>query len=342
MQALERELRFHFVNNGRLPVNSVYIGGGTPSILTAQHIRSLSKMIQSSFDVSSEAEITLEVNPSSVTIEKVHAWRDASINRVSLGVQSFCKEHLEILGRTHGPEDVERDLGLLRSNGIRNINIDMIYAIPTQSLADWKREVDLCLAHDPTHISAYSLIIEPHTYMHRLVKENKRQPIEDDLQTMMVQHINQRLQSSGWHLYEVSNYAKPGYESIHNQKYWKCRPTLGFGLGAHSFTGSLRYANTRNLNHYIRFAKTNQFVVEQMEIQTLEQRRKDYIMMNMRLFEGFSLEEYQAEFHESFIERYEEIIQRYTSLGFLEIVNGRISFTEKGMYISNRFFIEVI
>src|SRR6266550_1991208 len=235
VDALERELSFARERYAFQELETVYLGGGTPSLLPADLMSRLLAFIRRTFDVASDAEVTLEANPASTDEAKVAAWLEGGVNRLSLGVQGFDPRALAVLERKTDAAQATRAFGLARAMGVANISIDLIYAVPYQSLETWLDTLRRAIALEPDHVSTYCLSFEEGTLLYRRRAEGKVPEIETDLQLDQLDAACTELESAGFRRYEVSNWSRPGFESRHNQAYWRCRPVYGAGAGAHSY-----------------------------------------------------------------------------------------------------------
>ena len=271
-----------------LELETIYFGGGTPSILSAELFSELAAELPPERNFS---EFTLEVNPATVTDAKAQAWRAAGVNRISLGAQSFDAETLELLGRQHGPKDVTETCALLRSHGFDNINIDLMFALPGQSLAGWESTLEAALACRPNHVSAYALTYEEDTpFFERLQRGEWRQDEEREIK--MFKRTREVLSAAGLVDYEISNFAKPGFESRHNLAYWRGADYLGLGPSACSTIGSLRWRDVPNTGAYVERVARGESVREELEKLDPATRTKERIMFGLRMREGVDLAEF--------------------------------------------------
>ena len=318
-------------------INSIFFGGGTPSILKGEDFLKIVEKINESFDLLEPYEFTVEVNPATLTEEKVDAFKKAKVNRISIGMQSIHENELKILGRIHTYEDFEHTFNMLREAGFKNISIDLMYGIPHQTVTSFSETIDRVTALSPEHISAYALIIEEGTPFYEM-REGLPLPTEDE-ECDMYDILCARLGTAGYSHYEISNYAKDGKMSMHNLKYWHDEEYIGIGLSAHSYYGGKRFYNTDSFEEYFENfgAKYRKEENEKVGIDKFE-----YAMLALRLSDGFSLSEYENLFGEKFAIGKESLINAYVDNGFLKIENGRIFLTDKGFYISNTILSELL
>ena len=310
-------------------VDSIFFGGGTPSLLTPNEFRRINEAIRSTFLVTSDCEFTVEANPGTVNEEILDCFVDCGVNRLSIGLQSIHENELKTLGRIHNLNNFMNSFYLARRAGINNINVDLMYGIPEQTKESFSETLDAITALSPEHISLYGLIIEEGTPFFDW-KNNLSLPAEDD-ECDMYYFAADYLRDRGFVHYEISNYAKPGYECRHNLKYWRCEEYIGAGISAHSYYDSKRYGNSTVVNEYLSDFQTK----KEAETLDCEEKAYEYVMLRLRLKEGFSLVEYKNLFGKDFLAtRYSEI-QELCKNGYVIIDNDRISLTEKGFYVSN-------
>ena len=330
VEALERELTsIHAAGNvGRL--DTVYFGGGTPSLLPPELMSRLLRFIQHKFDVAPRAEVTLEANPGSTDEERLRAWLDGGVNRISLGVQGFDHRALAVLERRTDAAQAERAFALARRAGVRNVNIDLIYAVPYQSLDSWVETLRLGIALGPDHVSTYCLTFEEGTLLFRRRAEGKVPEVPSDLAWDQLDAACVELDAAGYKRYEVSNWARPGFESRHNLAYWRCRSVYGAGAGAHSYATDGRTAwrtwNVARPKDYIR----GPWLADSEE---LDNRKKDAeaLMLGLRTAEGTA-------------ERtgFEDEMAELAAGGLIVREGGRVRPTRRGMDLHNQIALAVL
>lgn len=316
-------------------VDTIYIGGGTPSLLSGEQLGRLLLRLKSVFDFSEELDFTLEANPGTLTRGKALAYRELGVNRISLGVQSIHENELKILGRIHNFDDFLDAFRILREVGFDNINLDIMYAIPEQTEDSLKKTLDKVIELSPEHISAYSLIVEEGTPFFR--DRDKLALPDEDTELNMYRLITDTLKSAGYGHYEISNYAKVGCESRHNLKYWRCEHYIGLGASAHSYIDRVRYSNPPSLDEYISGEYKRGITVL-----SDGNERFEYAMMHLRLLEGFLLSEYKERFGEDFLELRWGRVKEFIDLGYLTLSEGRLAITECGFYVSNYILSEIL
>lgn len=320
-------------------VSTIYIGGGTPSVLPAEWIQKILEKIHQKFEVEKNVEITIELNPGTANREKLETYKKMGINRLSIGVQSTQNRLLEMLGRIHQFEDFEKIYKEARSVGFNNINVDLMLGLPTQSLKDLEESLQKIIAWEPEHISVYSLILEEGTELEKLVSENKLEMISEDLEREMYWQTKKILEKNGYCHYEISNFAKKGFESKHNLACWEQEEYIGFGLAAHSYVDKKRFSNVDDLEEYIENRNENKIVHEK---QTFEEQAKEYMMLGLRKIEGVSISEFEQKFqvHPLFYFRFE--ISKLEEEGLLEVDLDAIRLTKKGLDLANLVFEEFV
>jgi len=272
-------------------IETIYFGGGTPSLLEITDLISLIKKIKSTFPITDNAEVTLEANPDDIDEEKLIGWKEIGINRLSIGVQSFFEEDLQWMNRAHDAQQAIDNLQLARKQ-FDNITIDLIYGHPLLTNEKWKQNVERVIALNIPHISCYALTIEPKTPLDKLIREKKKENVNQEKQAEQFTLLMQWLEDAGYEHYEISNFAKPGFRSKHNSSYWQGKKYLGLGPSAHSFNGLSRQWNISNNSVYIESLLKNELPFEK-EILTDTQKVNEYIMTSLRTIEGLDLEKVQ-------------------------------------------------
>lgn len=323
-------------------LDTIYFGGGTPSVLTPQQIKAILTKLNQVFIISDSAEITMEMNPESVTKEKVEAAIAGGVNRISLGVQSFNNQVLEIMGRLHREEMIYEKINLINRLGIENISIDLMFNNPKQTKEVLERDLDLAMELDIKHISIYSLMIEKNTQYERWINRNTFKIKDDDDEREMYYLIQKVLKENNFIQYEISNFSKPGYQSRHNQKYWHQEDYIGMGLGASGNLANIRYDNQDNFIHYFKdLDQLKKPVKETYELSKAE-RESEFIMLNMRLIEGMSISQINQEYEINFLDKYKEVIDKHLGTGLIELSKDRLYFTPKGLDLTNQFYLDII
>jgi len=292
--------------------------------------------------LSKSAEITIETNPGTITNEKLGIYKSCGINRISIGAQSMQDSELLSLGRIHSAAQTIEAINMIQKAGFTNYNIDLMLAIPNQTLKSLEDTLNKAVSLCPTHISAYSLIVEEGTPFSDMANAGNLFLPDEDTERGMYEFAVSFLKSHGYNHYEISNFAKQGYECRHNLKYWSCESYIGIGAAAHSYYDGKRYQNTSNTNAYINMINENKGCIIDEQILSFDDMVSEYIIMALRLTEGISLNDFYKRFGFKFEEKYENTIEKYTTAGFLEKTPTHIRFTPKGISVSNSILCEFV
>ena len=334
-------------------VNSIFFGGGTPSYLSAEEIGSVIQQVRSDFQIMPDAEITLEANPGDMTLEKLRAFGALGINRLSIGFQSLEERLLKLLGRRHSAEQAIEAFQLAREADFTNVNTDLMYGISYQTLDEWEATLRQTLSLEPDHLSLYALTLEGGTPMERWVRTGQLPEPDPDLAADMYLLAEDMLDKAGLRHYEISNWAKPGYESRHNLTYWRNLPYLGLGPGAHSYLEGHRFFNLKSPRDYMRKLQDAPWdnppvglqeafrsihVVQDVEPIGRELEMAETMMMGLRLHEGVSAKGFVERFGEGLLQHYDQEIQELTSLGLLELKEDALRLTDRGRLLGNEVF----
>jgi len=334
VEAYIDELLKEYDSYGISNLQTLYIGGGTPSVLPADQLEKLLTHLTKNLDLEELEEFTVEANPSDLTDEVLTVLAQSPVNRISLGVQSFDDKLLKKIGRTHTEAQVYSSIERLRAAGFENITIDLIYGLPNQTMEMVKRDVQKFLELDLPHVALYSLILEDHTvFMNRQRRGRLRLP-SDDRNADMYEYIIETLTAKGYSHYEVSNFGKIGYESKHNMTYWDNAEYYGVGAGASGYLEGIRYKNHGPVHHYLR--EENKRVNE--EVLTRKQRIEEEMFLGLRKKNGVSIERFHKKFGQTLEEVYGMIIEELTFQKMLFEADGRIQMTEKGFELGNEVF----
>lgn len=324
-------------------VTSIYIGGGTPSYLESQSIQQILAKLQAKIDFK-EVEITIEVNPGTVTEEKLKDYKEAGINRISIGLQSTEDRLLKQMGRIHTYEDFSDTYHLAQEIGFQNINVDLMLGLPNQTIEDLKRSLTKVVNLNPNHISIYSLIVEEKTKMAKLLEEGKLVLPEEEQERRMYWYVKDFLELKGYEHYEISNFAKKGKESKHNSNCWNQEEYIGFGVAAHSYLNRIRFRNLSNIKKYIQNIQTNQprKNIKIEEEQTLEEQKNEFMMLGFRKLEGVNIAKFKEKFVDNPIFLYRNKLNQLAKDGLIEIDLNYIRLTKKGLDLANLVFEEFI
>ena len=324
-------------------VKTIYIGGGTPSLIDSKYIVQIIEDIKLNFKIDEKAEITIEVNPGTVTLEKLEDYKRAGINRLSIGLQSTHEHLLKEIGRIHTYLDFLDTFRFAREAGFENINVDLMIGIPNQTLEEVKDSIEEIVSMEPEHISVYSLILEENTPLFKKVEEGLELPNED-LERKMYWAVKQTLEQNNYIHYEISNFAKKGYESKHNLDCWNQKEYIGFGIAAHSYTNGIRYSNIENIEQYIKNYdedKTEENLVFH-EKQDMEAMQKEYMLLGLRKIDGVSIQEFKIKFVANPVFLYHSELEKLVNEELLEIDGDQIKLTNKGLDLANIVWEEFI
>lgn len=341
LKALKKEIQY----NGKLykdkyRIRSVFMGGGTPSLVSEAAIRDICRTISENFILNEDAEWTIEANPATFDESKARTWLECGINRVSMGVQSLNQRLLRRIGRIHTAEQARRGFQILRQAGFKNVSIDLMMGLPDQSYEDWMTTLKQAVKWKPDHISCYSLILEEGTPLYEEAEQGTLNLPEEECERRMYQDTIRYLADNGYHQYEISNFAKSGFESRHNMGYWKRIPYIGMGLGSASLIEEIRYCNPWDMKMYL---KTNpQDLREVDEILDVEEQMNEYMMLGFRMTAGISIQEYEKKFGVDITEVHGESLQRLLKKKLIEKTQTHYRLTERGLDLANQVFSEFV
>lgn len=317
-------------------VDSVFFGGGTPSYPDAKYIQTTLHALREQFELCEDSEITLEANPCSLTQKKLAVYREAGINRLSIGLQAVQENLLNILGRQHTKEQFEQAFQCAREEGFENINIDAIYGVPQQTKEDWEEMLCFLLGQEPEHISAYALKLEEGTPMMQAVEHGELVEADEDIEIQMYHDAQKHLAEHGYINYEISNFAKEGFECRHNLKYWNRKDYLGLGVAAHSCIKDIRFANTSDVKQYIAQLSEGALRYATSELITEREKKLEYIMLKLRLKTGFTFYDYKSKFGEDFKAVYAQELNEVVALGLAKTDDRGIRPTSRGFDLQNQ------
>ena len=344
MDAYQKALIAHMAESGPLTkgwqVDTVYFGGGTPSLFGAKRLKAVLAAAARRFDLAKDAEITVECNPDSVDRRSLAALRRAGVNRLSMGMQSADDEQLKSLGRPHTFQQTREAVAAARAAKFTNISLDLIYGLPGQDMDSWQASVEAALTLEPEHLSCYGLKVEPGTRLDDRVVRGEKLP-DEDLQADMYLWMVDRLSASGYRQYEISNFARTGCQSRHNLKYWMGRPYLGFGPGAHSDFGGRRFSFMRDLDGYIEGVLGGGRVIDQCDLIPQRERGSEYLMLRLRTIRGIEEWEYRREYFMNF-DPIEQKLEEYERQGWAQRHDRRWNLTAKGFLVSNQLIGDLL
>ena len=323
-------------------INTIYIGGGTPSILDSKCISDIINEVKEY--ISDNAEITIEINPGTADEEKLKKYKEIGINRLSIGLQSTDNEILKEIGRIHTFEEFLKIYSLARKLGFSNINVDLMLGLPSQTIEILEESVRKIIKLNPEHISIYSLILEENTKMWDMVNKGILKLPSEDIERKMYWKVKNMLENNGYIHYEISNFAKRGYESRHNSDCWEQKEYIGIGLAAHSYLNKIRFSNTSNLEEYINNINSGDFDknITINETQTDEDTKKEYMLLGLRKIDGVSISKYKNKFGENPVFSYRQELEKLVKENLLEIDGDNIKLTNKGLDLANLVWEEFV
>lgn len=336
VEALKKEIELK--GNKNFLIDSIFIGGGTPSFIDGKYIFEILEKVKENFIVLDNIEISIETNPKTFDKRKLEYYKSAKINRVSIGVQSFNDVILKELGRNHNSKEAFDSIELVKKFDF-DINLDLIFGYQSQTIEDILYDLEMVKNINPEHISYYALIIEEKTKFKALQNAGKLDFLDEETERKMYHLIVEKLEEMGMNQYEVSNFAKVGKESVHNKKYWNCKEYLGLGISAHSCLNDERFSNTVNLSKYIKELRNGNIPVDFREKLDMPTKKFEYIIMNMRLKEGFLISDYNRLFESDFLKENKKAVKIGLENNVVEIKDDRIYFTKRGFDIMDSFFV---
>ncbi|MBZ2039559.1 radical SAM superfamily protein [Streptococcus sanguinis] len=324
-------------------LRTLYIGGGTPTALSAPQLAFLLEKLTDKLDLSYLEELTIEANPGDLDQEKIAVLKDSPVNRVSLGVQTFNDRMLKQIGRSHLEKDIYENIANLKKAGFDNISIDLIYALPKQTMEDVKTNVSKAIALDIPHMSLYSLILENHTVFMNRMRRGKLPLPKEDLEAEMFEYIIAELEKAGFEHYEISNFSKPGFESRHNLMYWDNAEYYGVGAGASGYVDGVRYKNHGPIRHYLQAVEAGNARVQE-EMLTLNEKMEEEMFLGLRKKSGVSKKRFEEKFGISFEDQYGAVVSELTEQGLLVPDRDIVRMTKKGLFlgdtVAEKFILE--
>ncbi|MFT0885689.1 radical SAM family heme chaperone HemW [Streptococcus agalactiae] len=339
LQALIREFRSYDITELR----TLYIGGGTPTSISAVQLDYLLTELIRDLNLNTLEEFTIEANPGDLTVDKIEVLQKSAVNRVSLGVQTFNDKHLKRIGRSHNEAQIYSTIDALKTAGFQNISIDLIYALPGQTMDDVRSNVAKALSLNIPHLSLYNLILEHHTVFMNKMRRGKLHLPTEDLEAEMFEYIISEMERNGFEHYEISNFTKPGFESRHNLMYWDNVEYYGVGAGASGYLDGIRYRNRGPIQHYLKGVSEGNARLSE-EVLSKNEMMEEELFLGLRKKEGVSIGKFEQKFGTSFEKRYGQIVQELQSDGLLKENNGFIQMTKKGLFlgdtVAEKFIVE--
>ncbi|ASW43676.1 radical SAM family heme chaperone HemW [Clostridium isatidis] len=315
-------------------IKSIFVGGGTPSYLNSKQLEKLLITINK-LNLDENIEFTMEANPGTLDEEKLIVMKNCGINRISMGLQAVQNSLLKDIGRIHTFNVFEENFKLARKVGFNNINVDLMFGLPSQTVEDWKDSLEKIASLEPEHISAYSLIVEEGTAFYKLYEKNKLILPSEEMERDMYKITKEILNFYGYKQYEISNYAKDGFECYHNKVYWRSKEYIGLGSSSASFIDGKRIKNIENVKKYIEKVNAEEAVTEEIYYNSKEDNIEEFMFMGLRLIEGINMEEFKRRFNINIMDIYKKIIEKNIEKDLLEIKGGYLRLTEKGIELSN-------
>ena len=344
VQALIAEMS-SFLDNNDVEIETIYIGGGTPSIIDAKYIEKVMAKLQEKNALITAKEITIEVNPGTVTEEKLKTYKKIGINRLSIGLQSTDNNILKTIGRIHSYEDFLNTYKLARNQGFGNINVDLMIGLPNQKISDIKSSLEEITELKPEHISVYSLIVEENTPIEKMLNIGKLELPDEELERNMYWYVKNVLELSGYKHYEISNFAKEGYESKHNLDCWNQKEYIGFGVAAHSYINDVRYGNTENIDEYIKNCNNGEFeqnkIIDEIE-KDIFSKEQEFMLIGLRKIDGISIQEFKNKFGDNPIFVFKNELSKLVDEGLVVVDFDSIRLTNKGLDLANLVWEEFV
>lgn len=338
LTALEEEIKLTMAETPTKGLDSIFVGGGTPTALNVAQLERLCQTIQDHLPFHERVEFTFEANPGDLSADKLKVLYDSGVNRLSFGVQSFNDELLKKIGRTHKAEDVFRSVDAAKKVGFHNISLDLIYSLPGQTLEDFKQTLDTSFSLETTHFSGYSLIIEPKTIFYQLLNKGKLQLPDEDDEAAMYEMLMNQMDKHGYQQYEISNFCKEGYESLHNLTYWNNDHYYGFGAGAHSYLNGVRRSNYGPLKKYMTPIQNQQLPIMDENSLTSKEMWEEEMFLGLRKTKGVSIKHFLQKFGESPLVIFENQIDQLKKKNLIHVSDEYIFLTQHGRFLGNEAF----
>lgn len=337
IEVLKKEIKENIEKLQKYEITTIYIGGGTPSYIESKHITEIFEAIKDNYNISKNAEITIEVNPGTATKEKLETYFKAGINRISIGLQTCNDKLLKTIGRIHIYKDFINTYKMAQEAGFNNINVDLMIGLPNQSLEDVKDALIKIIELKPKHISVYSLIIEEGTPIERKIEKGELKLPSEELERKQYWEVKKALEKFGYKHYEISNFAQKGYESKHNVNCWKQKEYVGFGVAAHSYLNNVRYSNVEKIEEYLENIGP---VIH--ERQNIEDKKKEYMLLGLRKIDGIKISAFKNKFGSNPIMEFKNELNKLVEEGLIEIDLDEIKLTHKGIDLANIVWEEFI
>lgn len=346
IESLQKEIEIESKKNKyeEYEITTIYLGGGTPSFIDSSYIEKVIKTIKQNYKLSENIEITIEVNPGTINEEKIEKYKEIGVNRISIGLQTTRDNLLKQIGRIHTYEEFLKCYQVVQKTGINNINVDLMLGLPNQTIEILKESLKEVINLKPNHISLYSLILEENTVLEKKVSKNELKLPSEDIEREMYWETKKILEQNGYIHYEISNFAKRGYESKHNLNCWNQKEYLGFGVAAHSYMNNKRYCNTDNIDEYIKNIRNENLENNRTicEIQNKTEEQKEYMLLGLRKIDGIDIQEFKNKFIDNPIYIFHKELEKLVNEDLIEIDLNKIKLTSKGLDFANIVWEEFI
>lgn len=340
INALIMEIKCFLENNKNNKINTIYIGGGTPSYIDSSYIIEILEL----FNITNQTEVTIEVNPGTIDSKKLEDYKKAKINRLSIGLQSTDNKLLKEIGRIHNYQDFLNTYFIAKTVGFKNINVDLMLGLPNQKIEDLKESLNKVIELNPTHISVYSLILEEGTKLYKQVQNKELTMLNEEIERNMYWYTKNILELNGYSHYEISNFCKEGYNSKHNIDCWEQKQYIGFGLAAHSYIDNIRFSNNENLNEYIKNIEEKNYENNRIihEVQDNYMKQQEYMILGLRKIEGVSINNFKNKFGENPLFVFRKELNKLVEGNLLSVDMDKIHLTNKGLDLANKVFEEFV
>ncbi|WP_333871305.1 radical SAM family heme chaperone HemW [Desulforamulus putei] len=323
-------------------IATIFVGGGTPTCLMSRQLAGILERVSRAFTIMTGAEITTEANPGTVTLASLQELRAAGFNRLSLGVQSTHRELLRVIGRLHDFDQARQAVQFARAAGFENLNLDLIFGLPTQTAAQWRQSVSEILHLQPDHVSCYSLQLEEGTPLTRAIDQGRLAACPEELELAMYRSVIELLVAAGYEHYEISNFARPGYRCRHNLLYWHNQEYLGLGPAAHSHINHTRWGNVEDLDQYVSLLQAGQRPVKEVQALSHRERMEETVFLGLRLIQGINLTGFRQRFGVDLTDVFGKQVRELAKKGLVELADGHLRLTGKGLPVANQVFAEFV
>lgn len=341
-QALEKEITSYKQRLQNYQISSIYIGGGTPSLVNPDSIEKILNSCKENFDIKPDAEISIEANPETITSPKLEQYKKMGINRLSLGLQAWQDNLLQYLGRNSQTKDFLKAYDLARKAGFININVDLIFGIPNQTIDDWNESLEQVTKLNPEHISCYSLEIDEKSVFGKLYEQGRLEVLDEKHDRKMYRLARKKLKNAGYNHYEISNFAKSGFECRHNLDFWNYQQYIGFGAAAHSFFENSRYSNIYSIEDHVKNLLSGKLILEDSKQVILKKQMIEFTILGLRLIEGLNTKRFENLFGKNILEVLKKQFKKLEQLNLISIKKDKIKLTSRGLNLLDQVTLELI